>query len=78
MRSKNKVSQLQDLIDKIVADTAVAKKLAIELYGEDANLFEETSQLYVMDGDCDGNATKRQKHIMLTAKGHCHINGGAW
>lgn len=77
--SKRKEAELQQLIDKIVADTATAKKLAIELYGKDANLFEESSNLYVMDGDSyDGPPRERQKHIRLTAEGYCYINGGAW
>lgn len=76
--SKRKEAQLQALIDKIVADTALAQKLAVELYGNKANLFEESSALFVMDGDSDGPCTERQKHIRLTAKGYCHISGGAW
>lgn len=76
--SKQKEAQLQRIIDKIVADSARAQKLANELYGEKANLFEESSNLYVMDGDSDGNASERHKHIRLHASGYCHINGGAW
>jgi len=77
--SKQKEAQLQRIIDKIVADTALAKKLAVELYGKEANLFEESSNLYVMDGDSyDGLARERQKHIRMTANGVCYINGGAW
>jgi hypothetical protein len=76
--SKRKEAELQQLIDKIVADTALAKALATELYGTKANLFEESATLFVMDGDSDGPPREREKHIRLTAAGYCHINGGVW
>lgn len=76
--SKAKVAKLQAIIDKMVADAAVARKLAVELYGENANLFEESNLLFVMSGDCDGPARERQKFIKLTASGYYWVGGGAW
>lgn len=76
--SKAKVAKLQAIIDKMVADSAEARKLAVELYGEDAHLFEESSCLFVMSGDCDGPSRERQKFIELTASGYYWVGGGAW
>lgn len=76
--SKAKVAKLQALIDKMVDDSAVARKLAVELYGPKAFLFEESSDLHVMSGDCDGNPRERQKFLKLTAKGYYWVGGGAW
>ncbi|MBV4524340.1 hypothetical protein KVG88_30160 [Pseudomonas sp. SWRI74] len=76
--SKRKEAELQQLIDKIVADSAVARQLAVELYGEEANLFEESNLLFVMSGDCDGPPRERQKFIKLTASGYYWVGGGAW
>lgn len=76
--SKAKVAKLQAIIDKMVEDSAEARKLAVELYGEKANLFEESNGLFVMSGDCDGPARERQKFIKLTATGYYWVGGGAW
>jgi hypothetical protein len=76
--SKAKENKLQQLIDRMVADSTKAHALAVELYGETAFLFEESSDLHVMSGDCDGPARERQKYIKLTAKGYYRVGGGAW
>jgi hypothetical protein len=76
--SKRKEGQLQALIDKIVADSAKARELAVELYGDNAHLFEESNVLFVMNGDCDGPSRERQKFIKLTASGYYWVGGGAW
>lgn len=73
-----KEKKLQRLLDKMVADAAEAKKLAVELYGEDAHLFEESNRLFAMSGDCDGHPRERQEFIKLTAAGYYHVGGGAW
>lgn len=76
--NKAKVKRLQELIDKMVEDSGEARKLAVELYGPAANLFEESNGLYVMSGDCDGHPSERQEYIQLTAKGYYWVGGGAW
>jgi hypothetical protein len=73
-----KEQQLQKIIDKMVADSTKAQALAEELYGENANLFEESNLLHVMSGDCSGHPAERQKFIKLTAKGYYQVGGGAW
>lgn len=75
---KAKEAKLQAIIDKMVEDSAEARKLAVELYGEKANLFEESNGLFVMSGDCDGPSRERQKYIKLTATGYYWVGGGAW
>ena len=48
-------------------------------YGREGNLFHEAEGgVYIMEGDSDGNAGERQKHIRHSANHNATWGSGAW
>ena len=48
-------------------------------YGPEGNLFHEAEGgVYIMEGDCDGNAGERQEHIRHSASVIARWGSGAW
>ena len=70
--------QIQRKLNQLVKIANELSDEAHRRYQNGSLFFESEGTFFILDGDEDGGATGRQKHIKLNSEGYCRMGCGSW